>query len=137
MVMSKKAKEVVLKEADRAELERWVLAHRTPQQVVLRCRIVLDAASGLQDKKIAEAAGINPKTAALWRGAFSPRGCRKPLAHRGGSRTEADPHGGEGRGHHRDDAPRQARGADALELPHDGAGKRDQQGDGVPHLAGA
>jgi hypothetical protein len=74
MVMSKKAMEVVLKEADRAELERWVLAHGTPQQVVLRCRIVLDAASGRQDKVIAEVAGIDPKTAALWRGRFLREG---------------------------------------------------------------
>jgi transposase len=55
-------------------LERWVAAHGTPQQVVLRCRIVLDAARGMQDKVIAEAAGINPKTAALWRGRFIREG---------------------------------------------------------------
>jgi len=55
---------------DRRELERWVAAHRTPQQVSQRCQIVLAAAQGLQDKVIADDLNLNFKTVALWRKRF-------------------------------------------------------------------
>jgi hypothetical protein len=38
---------------DREKLEQWTAAHGTPQQVALRCRIVLAAASGDSDVAIA------------------------------------------------------------------------------------
>ena len=56
-----------LTETDRQELERWVAAHRTPQQVSQRCRIVLAAAQGQQDKLIADDLDLNFKTVGLWR----------------------------------------------------------------------
>lgn len=65
---------VNLTETDRLELERWVSAHRTPQQVSMRCQIVLAAANGQQDIQIATELGINFKTAALWRKRFSNEG---------------------------------------------------------------
>jgi len=65
---------VALSEADRQELEHWVSAHRTPQQVAQRCRIIVDAANGLRDKDIAESMGINVKTVALWRHRFLAEG---------------------------------------------------------------
>ena len=65
---------VTLNEADRKELERWVSAHRTPQQVAQRCRIVLAAASGQPDKDIAANMQINVKTVALWRQRFAGEG---------------------------------------------------------------
>jgi transposase len=65
---------VTLSESDRRELERWVSAHRTPQQVVQRCRIVVAAANGQRDKDIAESMKINIKTVALWRQRFSREG---------------------------------------------------------------
>jgi hypothetical protein len=40
-VMARQATTVTLSESDRQELEKWVNAHRTPQQVAQRCRIVL------------------------------------------------------------------------------------------------
>lgn len=66
--------EIVLAEPDRQELARWVSAHRTPQQVAQRCRIILAAAEGRQDKVIAHEIGINYKTVALWRGRFRAEG---------------------------------------------------------------
>lgn len=51
-----------------AQLEQWQAAHRTPQQVALRCRLVLAAAGGRPDLEIARACGVNRHTAALWRG---------------------------------------------------------------------
>jgi transposase len=56
------------------ELERWEAAHHTPQQVSQRCRIVLAAAQGQQDKAVAAALGINFKTVALWRSRFRTEG---------------------------------------------------------------
>jgi len=65
---------IVLNEPDRIELESWVTAHRTPQQVAQRCRIVLSAAQGLPDNAIAKTFQINYKTAALWRQRFIREG---------------------------------------------------------------
>jgi hypothetical protein len=56
------------------DLERWVAAHRTPQQVSQRCRIVLAAAQGQQDKRIADDLNLNFKTVALWRKRFVREG---------------------------------------------------------------
>ena len=74
MFMPKHAIEITIKESDRQELERWVSAHRTPQQVVQRCRIIMAAAKGQQDKDIAQSMDINPKTVALWRQRFFREG---------------------------------------------------------------
>jgi transposase len=74
MLMPRHAIPVTLSETDRQELERWVNAHRTPQQVAQRCRIVLAAARGQQDKDIAESMQINAKTGALWRQRFLSEG---------------------------------------------------------------
>jgi transposase len=74
MFMPKHAIEVTIRESNRQELERWVSAHRTPQQVAQRCRIILAAAKGQQDKEIAQSMAINPKTVALWRQRFSKEG---------------------------------------------------------------
>jgi transposase len=74
MFMPKHAIEVTIKESDRQEMERWVSAHRTPQQVAQRCRIILAAAKGQQDKDIAQSMEINPKTVALWRQRFFKEG---------------------------------------------------------------
>jgi transposase len=59
---------------DRLELERWVAAHGTPQQVTQRCRIILAAADGRLDQEIAADLQINFKTVALWRGRFRQAG---------------------------------------------------------------
>ena len=72
--MSRHAIQVTLSETDRQELEHWVRAHRTPQQVAQRCRIILALAQGLQNKDIAESMRINFKTVALWRQRFYSQG---------------------------------------------------------------
>jgi transcriptional regulator with XRE-family HTH domain/transposase len=65
---------VSLSEVDRARLEAWARAHGTPQQVALRCRIVLAAAAGQSNLMISQASAINPKTVALWRDRFVQTG---------------------------------------------------------------
>jgi len=72
--MPRHASPVNLTETDRLELERWVGAHRTPQQVSQRCQIVLAAAQGQQDKWIAADLDINFKTVSLWRKRFISEG---------------------------------------------------------------
>ena len=72
--MPRVARTIQLETKDRLELEQWVGAHGTPQQVTQRCRIVLEAAAGRQDRDIAETHQINFKTVALWRGRFLKEG---------------------------------------------------------------
>jgi transposase/transcriptional regulator with XRE-family HTH domain len=65
---------VSLSEVERERLQAWVAAHGTPQQVALRCRIVLAAAAGQTNLTISQDSGINPKTVALWRDRFVQTG---------------------------------------------------------------
>ena len=53
---------------DHAQLTQWESAQATPQQVALRCRLVLATAAGRPDLEIASLYGVNRHTAALWRG---------------------------------------------------------------------
>jgi hypothetical protein len=49
-------------------------AHGTPQQVALRCRIVLAAAAGQSDVAIAKQLAVNRNTVILWRKRFGDQG---------------------------------------------------------------
>jgi transposase len=66
--MARSSQPVDISAEDQAQLIQWESAHGTPQQVALRCRMVLAAAAGKQDLQIASAYGISRHTAALWRG---------------------------------------------------------------------
>src|SRR5438105_15789899 len=57
--------------SERNQIQQWVTPHGTPQQVALRCRIVLSAADGQSDVAIAQQLSINRKTVILWRQRFS------------------------------------------------------------------
>ena len=59
---------------DREKLEQWTAAHGTPQQVALRCRIVLAAADGESDVTIAKRLSVNRNTVILWRKRFAGEG---------------------------------------------------------------
>ncbi len=59
---------------DREEIDRWLAAHGTPQQVALRSRIVLAAAEGQSDSAVARDLEINRKTVILWRARFAQEG---------------------------------------------------------------
>jgi transposase len=63
-----------LDESDKQQLRQWSSAFGTPQQVVLRCRIVLAAAEGESADAIAARLEINRKTAMLWRARFEREG---------------------------------------------------------------
>src|SRR6266403_2847436 len=58
---------ITLQPAERIQLEQWESAHGTPQQVALRCRIILKAEAGQQNVAIAEGLGVSRPTVQLWR----------------------------------------------------------------------
>jgi transposase len=65
---------LVLSADQRSELERWLVALGTPQQVALRCRIILAVAAGKTEVAIAAENGVNRKTVRLWRERFGAGG---------------------------------------------------------------
>jgi transposase len=58
---------VSLSVEERMQLDQWESAYGTPQQVALRCRLILAAAGGSPDLEIASRYGVNRHTATLWR----------------------------------------------------------------------
>ena len=60
--------------SDRDQIGRWLNAQGTPQQVVLRSRIVLAAAAAESDNAIAHRLAINRKTVMRWRQRFAEHG---------------------------------------------------------------
>ena len=72
--MPKNAPPVVLAPHDQEQLQSWVRAQFTPQQVVLRSRIILLASQDKQDLEISAELDINRHTAALWRRRFQQEG---------------------------------------------------------------
>ena len=72
--MPRSAPALALQEADEQQLQQWVSAFGTPQQVALRSRIVLAAAAGQSDSAIAQQLHVNRKTVILWRARFAEEG---------------------------------------------------------------
>src|SRR5260370_42437138 len=65
---------LVLSPDHRGELQRCLVALGTPQQVALRCRIILAVAAGKTEMAIAAENGVNRKTVRLWRERFGGGG---------------------------------------------------------------
>ncbi len=63
-----------LSDSDKRQLQQWASAYGTPQQVALRCRIVLAAADGQSDNAIAQQLESNRPTVRLWRARFAQKG---------------------------------------------------------------
>ena len=61
---------LVITDEERAELQRRVRAHTTPQRAARRARIVLLAADGVPNRQIAPMVGMNEHTVAQWRRRF-------------------------------------------------------------------
>ena len=68
--MPRAADPLILSPDQRSELQRWVVALGTPQQVALRGRIVLAVAAGKTEMVIAAENDVNRKTVRLWRERF-------------------------------------------------------------------
>jgi transposase len=58
---------IELQPAERTQLEAWESSHGTPQQVALRCRIVLRAVAGEDNVSIADTLGVSRPTVQMWR----------------------------------------------------------------------
>jgi transposase len=58
------------------QIQQCLAAHGTPQQVALRCRIVLAAAQGSSDVATASALQVNRHTVRLWRKRFAETGVK-------------------------------------------------------------
>ena len=65
---------IVLEEDVRRKLEQQARGRSTAARVVLRSRIVLLAADGLQNKQIAATLSVAPRMVTLWRGRFLAQG---------------------------------------------------------------
>lgn len=65
--MPRRSASVKLAIEESEQLERWIRAGATPQQVVLRAKFVRQAAERGTDKQIAADLSVHPRTVALWR----------------------------------------------------------------------
>ena len=75
--MSNAQRALALSPAQREQLEQWLAAHGTPQQVALRCRIVLAASQGGSELSIAATVGVNRHTVTRWRKRFVEQGLQR------------------------------------------------------------
>jgi len=62
--------ELVLSEDERDTLERWARRPKSAQALALRCRIVLECASGRTNREVARRIGVSEATVSKWRRRF-------------------------------------------------------------------
>lgn len=72
--MPRPTRPLVLSEDQERQIEQWLAALGTPQQVALRCRIVVAAGHGEAEAAIASRLEVNRKTVRLWRERFAQEG---------------------------------------------------------------
>jgi transposase len=83
------APSVTISDQERDQLSAWSRGRSTQHRLVLRSKIILRAADGLQNKEIVDELHVRPETVALWRNRFvalrlegiekdAPRPGRKP-----------------------------------------------------------
>jgi transposase len=65
---------IKLQAAERTQLKQWESSHGTPQQVALRCRIILGALAGQNNVSIAEELTVSRPMVQLWRKRVGERG---------------------------------------------------------------
>lgn len=72
--MPRPTPELMVSEDQQKQIEQWLAALGTPQQVALRGRIVLAAGHGKSEAAIAAEMNVNRKTVRLWRERFVAQG---------------------------------------------------------------
>jgi hypothetical protein len=72
--LSRKLPALTLNPSQQQQIRQWLSAPGTPQQVALRCRIVLAAAEGQAENATARPRGTNRQTVTLWRARLGERG---------------------------------------------------------------
>lgn len=68
--MAKISNPLLITDEQRRTLKIWISAHKTPQSIVTRAKIILMAADGLSNVKIAKELHISRPTVILWRARF-------------------------------------------------------------------
>ena len=89
-VMPRSSPPLSVSQDQQEQIEQWLAALGTPQQVALRCRIVLAASCGTPEMEIAAALKINRKTVRLWRERFGAGRLAGVVGDRAGPRTQSD-----------------------------------------------
>jgi transposase len=74
MTMWESAEALEVSAEARRTLEGWVAARTSPQRIVMRARIVLLAAEGIANRRIAQDVGASRPTVLLWRNRFADGG---------------------------------------------------------------
>ena len=74
--MPNSSRSLTLTTNQQEQIQQCLAAHGTPQQVALRCRIVLVAAQGGSDVATASALQVNRHTVRLWRNRFAETGVK-------------------------------------------------------------
>jgi transposase len=74
--MPRRTLPIVVSGDQEKQIERWLAALGTPQQIALRCRIVLAAGRGESEAAIASQLEANRKTVRLWKERFSQEGLK-------------------------------------------------------------
>ncbi len=65
------AVEIVLSADERTKLTKWSRGRSTPSRLVLRAKIVLASADGVENKGIANSLGCMRRTVGTWRNRFA------------------------------------------------------------------
>lgn len=86
--MNHAARKLKLSPQDREVLESWVSAHNTPQALAWRAQIVLLAAEGIANTRIAESVGVSVVTVREWRKRFESEGISALTQMQGRSRPQ-------------------------------------------------
>src|SRR5271157_749072 len=126
-----------ISEEQQTQIEHWLAAMGTPQQVALRCRIVLAAATGRPETAIAAETSTNRKTVRLWKERFAAQGLPSlwEIAPGRGRKPTYSAERGPGAGRHRLHPPLQTQSQHTLELPTHGGPLGHEQIHGEQSLA--
>jgi transposase len=74
--MARSTPHLSVSEDQESQIEQWLAALGTPQQVALRCRMILGVAHGESEAAIAAKLDVNRKTVRLWRERFATDGLK-------------------------------------------------------------
>src|SRR5260370_9527121 len=91
-VMANSGVSIKLQRAERTQLKQWESCHGTPQQVALRCRIILGAVAGQSNVSIAEELEVSRPMVQWWSRRVSERGIGevRQIASGGGRKPHYD-----------------------------------------------
>ena len=88
-VMGRKAREVTITERQRALLEGWIRNEAgTPHRLVVRCRIVLMCADGVQNREQAKRLGVHSQRVWRWRSRWAANQSRLAQAEADASKKD-------------------------------------------------